>query len=71
MGELDYSHLGQPITADEIRAVGDVKAESHEHNLALLATIKEDEFAEELLQKTIKDARASRMTMPTLGESSM
>ena len=67
MGELAYSHLGQPIPVDEVRGESSIKAECLEHNLALLRTLRADEFAAELFQQTVKDAEASRMTKPEPG----
>ena len=67
MGGVAYSHLGQPIPVDEVRGESSIKAECLEHNLALLKTMRADEFAAELFHQTVKDAKASRMTLPEPG----
>ena len=68
MGELECSHLGTPVELNGVRSEQSVREECLEHNRSLLKTLRPDEFAEELLAQTLKDAAANRMDSPVPSE---
>ena len=66
LGELPVSGVGSPAERDCVKSLAELKAGTLASNRKLLAELREDTHAEELLRITREDAACGRMVEPTV-----